>query len=482
MSRLSTAQQTAVAELLRVSPVADELGRLFRSAGHELHLVGGSVRDALLGRLGTDLDFATDATPQQVLAVVEGWAEATWTTGIEFGTVGLARHGLRCEVTTFRTEAYDDSSRNPSVRFGSSLSDDLSRRDFTVNAMAVSLPEHQFADPYGGLPDLADGLLRTPGTPEASFSDDPLRMLRAARFTAALRFRVHDDVVAAMSAMAERITIVAVERVRDELSKLMVGADPVRGLRLLVDTGLADHVLPELPGLRLEIDPIHHHKDVYLHSLAVLERAIALEEGEPDLTLRLAALLHDIGKPATRQLGPRGQVTFHHHEVKGAKMARARLRALRYPKAVVDDVTRLVELHLRFHGFTSGEWTDSAVRRYVTDAGPLLDRLNTLVRSDCTTRNPRKAAALAAAYGELERRIEELAEREELAAIRPDLDGNDIMDVLQVPPGPIVGRAYQYLLGVRMERGPLPREEAEAVLRAWADEQGVVPVAGPPPE
>ena len=474
MSRLSDAQHLAVAELLRVSPVADELGQLFHDAGHVLHLVGGSVRDALLGRLGTDLDFATDATPQQVLTVTEGWSEATWTTGIEFGTVGIARHGLRCEVTTFRTEAYQDGSRNPLVVFGDSLAGDLSRRDFTVNAMAVSLPDHAFADPFDGVHDLARRVIRTPGTPEASFSDDPLRMMRAARFAAQLGFAPEESVVTAMTAMAPRITIVSVERVRDELSKLLCGADPVRGLRLLVDTSLADHVLPELPGLRLEIDPIHHHKDVYLHSLAVLERAMGLEvPGEPDPTLRMAALLHDIGKPATRELGPRGQVTFHHHEVKGAKMVRARLRALRYPKAFVDDVARLVELHLRFHGFGSGEWTDSAVRRYVTDAGPLLARLNQLVRSDCTTRNPRKAATLAAAYAELERRIEVLAAEEELAAIRPDLDGTQIMAVLGIPAGPLVGRAYQHLLAVRMDKGPVPHEQAVEELLRWAADEGV---------
>ena len=475
MSRLTAAQQHAVAELLRIAPVTDELGRMFADAGHVLHLVGGSVRDALLGRLGTDLDFATDATPQQVLAVTDGWSEATWTTGIEFGTVGIARQGLRCEVTTFRTEEYDDASRKPQVAFGDSLIGDLSRRDFTVNAMAVSLPGHEFADPFGGLADLSKRTLRTPRTPESSFSDDPLRMMRAARFAAQLGFEPQPDVVAAMSAMAGRIDIVSVERVRDELSKLLLGIDPVRGLRLLVDTGLADHVLPELPGLRLEIDPIHHHKDVYLHSLAVLERAIALEDGVPDLTLRMAALLHDIGKPATRELGPRGQVTFHHHEVKGAKMARTRLRALRYPKAFVDDVTRLVELHLRFHGFKSGEWTDSAVRRYVTDAGPLLPRLNKLVRSDCTTRNPRKAATLATAYAELERRIELLAAEEELAAIRPDLDGHAIMQLLGIPAGPLVGRAYQHLLSVRMDRGPMARDEAEEELRRWAALEGLEP-------
>ncbi len=473
MSRLTAVQQHAVAELLRIFPVADELGRMFADAGHVLHLVGGSVRDALLGRLGDDLDFATDATPQQVLEITEGWSEGSWTTGIDFGTVGISRAGLRCEITTFRTEAYDIHSRNPQVAFGDSLEGDLSRRDFTVNTMALSLPDHSFIDPYDGLGDLAARALTTPTTPEASFSDDPLRMMRAARFAAQLGFTPRADVVEAMRAMSDRIAIVSVERIRDELSKLMLGADPRRGLELMVDTGLAEQVLPELPGLRLEIDPIHHHKDVYLHSLAVLQNAMALEDGGPDLTLRMAALLHDIGKPATRELGPRGQVSFHHHEVKGAKMTRARLRNLRYPKVFVEDVSRLVELHLRFHGFNSGEWTDSAVRRYVTDAGPLLDRLNKLVRSDCTTRNPRKAAALAAAYAELERRIRVLAAEEELASIRPDLDGTAIMELLGVPAGPVVGQAYKHLLAVRMDRGPLPREVAAAELLRWAADQGL---------
>jgi len=476
VSRLTAVQQQALAELARIFPVATELGRMFTEAGHSLHLVGGSVRDALLGRLGDDLDFATDATPQRVLEITEGWAEGSWTTGIDFGTVGITRGGLRCEITTFRTEVYDTDSRNPQVVFGDSLAGDLSRRDFTVNAMALSLPDFDFADPYGGVADLSARVLTTPTTPEASFSDDPLRMLRAARFTAQLGFTPRDDVVDAIRAMAGRIAIVSVERIRDELSKLLLGIDPRPGLELLVDTGLADQVLPELPGLRLEIDPIHHHKDVYLHSLAVLQNAIALEDAGPDLTLRMAALLHDIGKPATRELGPRGQVSFHHHEVKGAKMTRARLRALRYPKAFVDDVSRLVELHLRFHGFNSGEWTDSAVRRYVTDAGPLLDRLNKLVRSDCTTRNPRKAAALAAAYAELERRIEVLAAEEELASIRPDLDGTAIMALLGVSAGPVVGQAYRHLLSLRMDRGPLPREIAEAELLRWAAEQGIRPL------
>ena len=489
MPELSEVQSNAVRELLRVSPVAVELGDRFAGAGHALHLVGGSVRDALLGRLGDDLDFTTDARPEQVLALVDGWAEATWTAGIAFGTVGVQRSGFRIEITTYRAEAYDRSSRNPSVTYGESIADDLVRRDFTVNAMAVALPDWRapdaFVDLHGGLDDLAAGVLRTPGTPEESFGDDPLRMLRAARFAAQLGFRVAPEVVAAMRDMAGRLEIISVERISDELSKLLCAAHPRAGLELLVDTGLADQVLPELPALRLEIDEHHQHKDVYEHTLQVLERAIALEQDGPDLVLRLAALLHDIGKPRTRRKEPGGGVSFHHHEVVGASMARKRLTALRYPKDVVAAVVLLTELHLRFHGYRVGggqgqgqagqgsAWTDSAVRRYVTDAGPQLERLHKLVRSDCTTRNRRRAAALAAAYDDLEARIAALAEQEELGRIRPDLDGTEIMALLQVPPGPLVGQAYRHLREVRMERGPLPRERAVEELLAWARAQGL---------
>ena len=472
MPALSDLQRNAVRELLRASPVAVELGERFASAGHALHLVGGSVRDALLGRLGDDLDFTTDARPEQVVALVDGWAEGLWETGIAFGTVGIARRGFKLEVTTYRAEAYDRSSRNPVVSYGDSLAEDLARRDFAVNAMAVALPDWKapaaFVDPYGGLDDLAAGVLRTPGTPQASFGDDPLRMLRAARFAAQLGFAVAPEVVQAMTDMAGRLEIVSVERIGDELSKLLCGAHPRRGLELLVDTGLAELVLPELPALRLEIDEHHQHKDVYEHTLQVLERAVALEQGGPDLVLRWAALLHDVGKPRTRRLEPGGGVSFHHHEVVGASMARRRLKALRFPKDVTTSVVLLTELHLRFHGYGAGTWTDSAVRRYVTDAGPELERLHKLVRSDCTTRNKRRAAALAAAYDDLERRIAELRAREELDRIRPDLSGTDIMELLGVPEGRIVGEARKHLLALRMERGPLPREVAEAELRAWA--------------
>ncbi|OIJ91951.1 CCA tRNA nucleotidyltransferase [Streptomyces colonosanans] len=473
-------QHRAVTELLRVSPVADDLARRFRDAGFSLALVGGSVRDALLGRLGNDLDFTTDARPEDVLKIVRPWADATWDVGIAFGTVGaqkVARVGdvvqrFEIEVTTYRSEAYDRTSRKPEVSYGDSIEEDLVRRDFTVNAMAVTLPEKEFIDPHGGLGDLAARVLRTPGTPEDSFSDDPLRMMRAARFAAQLDFEVAPEVVTAMNEMAGRLDIVSAERVRDELNKLILSTHPRKGLTLLVDTGLADHVLPELPTLRLERDEHHRHKDVYDHTLIVLEQAMALEEGGPDLTLRIASLLHDIGKPRTRRFEQDGRVSFHHHEVVGAKMTKKRMTALKYPNDLVKDVSRLVELHLRFHGYGTGEWTDSAVRRYVRDAGPLLDRLHKLTRSDCTTRNKRKATALSRAYDGLERRIAHLKEQEELDAIRPDLDGNEIMEILGVRPGPVVGQAYKFLLELRLEHGPMAHDAAVAALKEWWTEQG----------
>jgi poly(A) polymerase len=464
---LTEAQRRAVAELMRVSPVADELGRRFARSGHELHLVGGSVRDALLGRLGDDLDFATSARPEETLAIVKGWAEATWTTGAEFGTIGAARRGLRLEITTFRAEAYDRIGRNPAVRYGTSLRDDLGRRDFTVNAMAVSVPGHRFTDPYGGLRDLADRVLRTPGTPVESFADDPLRMLRAARFVSQLGFSVAPEVVTAITGMAQDLERITAERIRDELTKLICGADPVAGLRLLVGTGLADRFLPELPGLRLHIDEHAQHKDVYEHTLTVVRNAVALDQDGPDFVLRMAALMHDVGKPATKATGPDGRVSFHHHEVVGARLTRQRMKALKYPKDVVSDVADLVALHLRFYGYGRGEWTDSAVRRYVTDAGHLLPRLHKLTRSDCTTRNRRKAAQLAADYAALEERIERLREAEDLARVRPDLDGNAIMEILGIPPGPVVGQAWRHLKELRLERGPLDHDEAVAELLRW---------------
>jgi poly(A) polymerase len=432
------------------------------------------VRDALLGRLGNDLDFTTDARPEQVLAIVRPWAEAVWEIGIAFGTIGCRKQDFQIEITTYRSEAYDRTSRKPEVSYGESIEDDLVRRDFTVNAMAVDLPGTTFVDPYGGLADLAARVLRTPGTPEASFSDDPLRMMRAARFAAQLDFDVAPEVVAAMRAMADRIDIISAERVRDELTKLVCSQNPRKGLLLLVETGIAARVLPELPTLRLELDEHHRHKDDYEHTLTVLEQAMDLETpGEPDLVLRLAALLHDIGKPRTRRFEEDGRVSFHHHEVVGAHMTKKRMKALKYPKDVTDEVSRLVELHLRFHGYGTGEWTDSAVRRYVRDAGPLLDRLHKLTRSDCTTRNRRKATALARAYDSLQDRIAKLQEQEELDAIRPDLDGNEIMRILDVPPGPLVGKAYKHMLEMRLEHGPLDHDAAVGELKTWWAAQNV---------
>ncbi|GAA2966220.1 MULTISPECIES: CCA tRNA nucleotidyltransferase [unclassified Streptomyces] len=471
LSALSQVQHRAVSELLRVSPVADDLARRFREAGFRLALVGGSVRDALLGRLGNDLDFTTDARPEDVLKIVRPWADSVWEVGIAFGTVGSQKDGYQIEITTYRSEAYDRTSRKPEVSYGDSIEEDLVRRDFTVNAMAVALPEKEFVDPHGGLDDLAARVLRTPGTPEESFSDDPLRMLRAARFAAQLDFEVAPDVLTAMTDMAGRIEIVSAERVREELNKLLLSGHPRKGLGLLVETGLADRVLPELPALRLERDEHHRHKDVYEHSLTVLEQAIDLEEEGPDLVLRLAALLHDIGKPKTRRFEKDGRVSFHHHEVVGAKLTRKRLTELKYSNDMVKDVSKLVELHLRFHGYGDGEWTDSAVRRYVRDAGPLLDRLHKLTRSDCTTRNKRKANALSRTYDGLEERIAQLKDQEELDAIRPDLDGNEIMKILGVGPGPVIGKAYAFLLELRLENGPMERDAAIAALKEWWEGQ-----------
>ncbi|MDO8122089.1 CCA tRNA nucleotidyltransferase [Isoptericola sp. b490] len=483
-------QRRAADVLTSLAPEALELGAAFEAAGHELALVGGPVRDAFLGRASTDLDFATSAPPQETERLLAAWGDAHWDIGKEFGTIGArrfarpgaqgrpARSDVVVEVTTYRSDEYDPASRKPVVAFGHTLEGDLSRRDFTVNALAVRVPSLVFVDPFGGLADLAAGLLRTPVGAQQSFDDDPLRMMRAARFTAQLGMRLHPDVGEAMVAMVDRISIVSAERVRDELVKLMLTPDPRPGLEVLVDTGLADRVLPELPALRLEIDEHHRHKDVYQHSLTVLTQAIAMETGPdgpvpgPDLVLRLAALLHDIGKPATRRFERGGGVSFHHHEMAGAKLVAKRLRALRFDKETVQAVARLTELHLRFHGYGEQAWTDSAVRRYVTDAGPLLERLHRLTRSDCTTRNRRKAERLSFAYDDLEARIAELREQEELAAIRPDLDGQQIMAILGIPPGPVVGEAYRFLLDLRMERGPQDPEEAERALREWWSRHG----------
>ncbi|WP_281276214.1 CCA tRNA nucleotidyltransferase [Flexivirga caeni] len=488
-------QRRAARNLAPVLPLLQELGGMFAAAGHELALVGGPVRDLFLGRSSHDLDLTTSARPDQIEALLKPWADATWDIGRDFGTIGARKGDAIVEVTTYRADAYDRQTRKPVVSFGDSLTEDLVRRDFTVNAMALRLPGVEFVDPYDGLAALAARMLVTPSAPEVSFGDDPLRMMRAARFAAQLGFTVDPQAQAAMTELAGSIEMISAERVHDELVKLLLAPDPRAGLTLLVDTGIADHVLPELPALRLEVDEHHRHKDVYQHSLTVLEQAMALEgdrvvpglaEPElvpgPDLVLRLAALLHDIGKPATRRFESGGGVSFHHHEMVGAKLVRKRLRALRFDKETIKQVSRLTELHLRFHGYggpgvpsrdASGEvdsqWTDSAVRRYITDAGPLLSRLHLLTRSDCTTRNRRKAAALAAAYDSLEVRIAALREQEEFDAIRPELNGNQIAETLGIPPGPVLGRAYKHLLAFRLDQGPVGEAAArEELLRWWA--------------
>ncbi len=470
----SDPRRVAVAELAPVAGLLTDLGERFASAGHELALVGGPVRDALLGRLSVrgDLDFTTDAEPARIEQVLAGFAETTWDVGARFGTIGARVAGREVEVTTYRAEQYAAHSRKPEVAFGASLADDLGRRDFTVNAMALRLPSLEFVDLHGGLADLRARVLRTPGTPEQSFSDDPLRMMRAARLAAQLDFEVAPEVVVAMSEQATRLEIVSAERIRDELVKTVMAPDPRRGLTLLVDTGLAEYVLPELPLLRLEVDEHHHHKDVYEHTLTVLEQAMVLEQAHepasgPDLVLRLAALLHDIGKPRTRRFEGAGRVSFHHHEVVGERMTRKRMQALRFSGTQIDEVSTLVGLHLRFHGYGTGEWTDSAVRRYVRDAGPLLVRLHKLTRADCTTRNRRRALALQRSYDSLERRIAEISAQEEIDAIRPELDGREIMALLDLRPGPEVGAAYRFLLDLRLDRGPLGEDAARAALLAW---------------
>jgi poly(A) polymerase len=474
---LTPAQRKAAAELLRpVTRRLDDLARLFTRRGHQLALVGGPVRDVFLRRPPPDLDLTTDASPQEVLEITAGWAEASWTVGIEFGTIGLRKGDDTLEVTTYRSERYTERSRKPQVRYESTLEGDLGRRDFTVNAMAARLPSGELVDPFGGLRDLREKVLRTPGTAEDSFTDDPLRMLRAARFAAQLGFEPTVEVTDAMTRLAGRLEIVSAERIRDELEKLMLAPDPVRGIKLMVDTGVAEYVLPEVPRLRLEADEHFRHKDVYQHSLTVLQQAISLEERyglHDDLILRLAALLHDIGKPRTRSKLPGGRVAFHHHEAVGAGMARERLKQLRFPAPVVEGVANLIFLHLRFHGYGSGEWTDSAVRRYVRDAGPLLTRLHALTRADSTTRNKAKAAWLARSYDSLEDRITELGQQEELARLRPDLDGNEVMTILGVPPGPAVGAALKHLLELRIEYGPLGRERATQELLRWAAAEGL---------
>lgn len=462
-----------------IHPVALELGALFDGAGFELSLVGGPVRDLFLGTVSVDLDFTTNATPDETLAVVAGWADATWEIGRDFGTIGVRKGDEMVEITTYRAEKYDADSRKPVVAFGTELTDDLFRRDFTINAMALRLPSLELVDPFGGQADLEAGVIRTPGAAEDSFSDDPLRMMRAARFAARFDIDPAPEVRAAMTDMAGRIEIISAERVRDELVKLICAQAPRRGVDLLVETGLADYVLPEIPALKLETDEHHRHKDVYQHSLTVMEQAAAQETDAdgavpaPDFVLRFAALMHDIGKPATRKFEENGSVSFLHHDVVGAKLTKKRMRALRFDNDTIKAVARLVELHMRFYGYGDAGWSDSAVRRYVRDAGDLLERLHRLTRADVTTRNKRKANRIAAAYDDLERRIAELAEQEELDAMRPDLDGGQIMAILGIPPGPIVGKAYKYLLNLRLDEGTLGAEEAEHRLREWA--KGALP-------
>jgi poly(A) polymerase len=457
-------------QLLATGPEISRLAARFAEAGHELALVGGPVRDAFLGRPVTDLDFTTDATPDRILEIVAPIADAHWDIGREFGTIGARLGDATVEITTYRSDAYDGATRKPEVAFGTGLEEDLTRRDFTVNAMALRLPGHVLVDPSGGVEDLLARVLRTPGTPEQSFGDDPLRMMRAARFTAQLGFTLDPAALAAARELAPSIEIVSRERVGDELRKLLLAPGAGDGIRMLVDTGIAQLVLPEVPALRLEIDEHARHKDVYEHSLTALDRAIALERERghpPTLVLRLAVLLHDIGKPATRRIEPDGAVTFHHHDVLGGKLAAKRLRELRFDNDTVKAVAELIRLHLRFFGYAEGRWSDSAVRRYVRDAGDLLEWLHILSRADVTTRNQRKARALAAAYDDLEARIAALAEEEELAAIRPDLDGEQIMAVLSLKPGPEVGEAYRFLMELRLDEGELGYDQARDRLLEW---------------
>ena len=474
-SALGAAGEVAIASLIKRAPLASSLAQSFAAQGFRLALVGGPVRDALLGRLGNDLDFTTDARPEVTKKILQAWAENVWDTGINFGTVAGKRGDTTVEVTTYRTESYDPESRKPDVEYGDSINGDLSRRDFTVNSMALELTTKtpEFIDPFNGLEDLAKKVLRTPTKAENSFSDDPLRMMRAARFASQLEFEIAPDVLQAMKDMAGRISIISAERVRDEFIKMLMSKNPRTGITLLVETGLAEIVLPEIPKLRLEIDEHHHHKDVYEHSITVLEQAISHEDrlGGPNLVIRLAALLHDIGKPKTRNLIAGGGVSFHHHEIVGARLTKARLKTLRFDGDTIDQVETLVALHLRFHGYGDGEWTDSAVRRYVRDAGDLLVHLHVLTRADCTTRNAKKAERLAKTYDALEARIAKLMEEEELSKIRPDLDGAQVMKLLDIKPSAAVGKALDYLLELRLENGPLGEERAtEELLNWWSKE------------
>ena len=469
------AAELAITTLTKQAPAATSLATAFKAAGFKLALVGGPVRDAILGRLGNDLDFTTNAHPKESEKILKKWADSVWDIGAAFGTVAGKKGEITVEITTYRSENYEKDSRKPAVEFGENIEGDLSRRDFTINAMALELTtdEPTFIDLFNGVGDLANKVIKTPGKPEDSFTDDPLRMMRAARFMSQLNFTIDETVLVAIKEMAHRLSIISSERVRDEFIKIIMSDNPRLGITLLVECGLADIFLPEIPKLKLEIDEHHHHKDVYEHSLTVLEQAIALEArlGAANLTLRLAALLHDIGKPKTKALIAGGGVSFHHHEVVGAKMTKERLRTLRFDNHIVKDVGQLVFLHLRFHGYGSGEWTDSAVRRYVRDAGELLEHLHLLTRADCTTRNQKKAQLLANTYDQLEQRIKELMQQEELNKIRPDLTGEQIMQILSIKPSPMVGKAYDFLLELRLENGPIGEDKAKEALLTWWKEQ-----------
>jgi len=474
---IDAATELAISTLTKHAPQTNTLAAAFKAAGFKLALVGGPVRDAILGRLGNDLDFTTNANPKECEKILNKWADSVWDVGAAFGTIAGKKGEVSVEITTYRSESYKADSRKPTVEFGDNIEADLARRDFTINAMALELTTEKptFIDLFNGVSDLQNKLIKTPGKPEDSFSDDPLRMMRAARFMSQLDFTVDPAVIAAMKSMANRLKIISSERIRDEFIKTVMGQKPKLGITLLVETGLADIFLPEVPKLKLEIDEHHHHKDVYEHSLTVLEQAIAIEErlGGPNLTLRLAALLHDIGKPKTRQLIAGGGVSFHHHEVVGARMCKERLRTLRFDNHLINDVAKLVFLHLRFHGYGSGEWSDSAVRRYVRDAGELLTHLHLLTRADCTTRNKKKADLLAKTYDELEDRIEVLMQQEELNKIRPDLTGEQIMQILNLKPSPAVGKAYDFLLELRLENGPMGEEKAKQELLNWWQQQKI---------
>jgi len=468
----STASNRILSALGESSILLKELGELFTKNGYEISLVGGPVRDAVLGKQVKDLDLTTNAKPDEIQKCLKGWADSIWDVGIKFGTVGAKLKDYVFEITTYRTEQYEDTSRKPSVEFGKTLEEDLARRDFTINAMALRLPNFELVDIYNGLTDLNNKILRTPLDAQISFSEDPLRMLRAARFMSKLDLKPQADLVEAMKSLAERLKIVSMERINDEFNKLLLTDKPRPGIELLVETGVAEHFLPELPALKLEIDEHHHHKDVYQHSLTVLDQVIDLENKhepniKPDLILRLAALLHDIGKPKTRKFEGEARVSFHHHEVVGARLAKKRLEKLRYSNDIIEQVCLLIELHLRFHGYGDGKWTDSAVRRYVRDADEELIRLHKLTRADCTTRNEAKAEKLRNAYNDLEERIVELSKAEELKSMRPELDGAEIMKILDIKPGPVVGQAYQFLLDLRLDKGVLGIEKATEELKTW---------------